>query len=446
MQPIDLIPQFGSLFWTIAAFVVALSIIVAIHEYGHYIIGRLSGIHAEVFSIGFGRPLLGRTDRHGTRWQIAMIPLGGYVKFLGDANAASAGADEATLSRLSDAERRHTMHGAPLWARAATVVAGPVFNFILSILIFAGVYLVSGVARDEPVVGSLVTLPAGTYDLQPGDQILAVEGQATPDWDTMMKVVDGLAPKAPLDYLIDRKGQKLTVAGPTLYPPRAAGVSPDSAALAAGIETGDVIQAIDGVPVIAFTEIKDRVAAAEGKPLSLDVWRDGESFSVTLAPKITDLPKADGGFETRYLIGLQGGFFFAPEVRPASLGEALKGAVDQTWFVARSSVSALGHILTGAISSCNLRGPISIAETSGQAASQGMKDFIWFIAVLSTAVGLMNLFPVPMLDGGHLIFYTWEWATGKPLPDKVLNIAASIGLFLVLGLMVFGLTNDLFCP
>ena len=446
MQPIDLIPQFGSLFWTVAAFVVALSIIVAIHEYGHYIVGRLSGIHAEVFSIGFGRPLFARTDRHGTRWQIAMIPLGGYVKFLGDANATSAGADEATLSRLSDAEKRHTMHGAPLWARAATVVAGPLFNFLLSILIFTGVYLVSGVARDEPVVGSLVSLPGGTYDLRPGDMIKAVDGKPTPDWDTMMEVVDSLPPKVPVDYLVTRGGAEMTVPGPALYPPRAAGVSPDSAALAAGIKTGDVVLAMDGVPVAAFTEIKDRVAAAEGKPLKIDLWRDGQTFSVTLAPKITDLPKADGGFETRYLIGLQGGFFFSPEVRPAGLGEALKGAVDQTWFVARSSLSALGHILTGAISTCNLRGPISIAETSGQAASQGVNDFIWFIAVLSTAVGLMNLFPVPMLDGGHLVFYTWEWATGRPLPEKVMNFAVSIGLFIVLGMMVFGLTNDLFCP
>ena len=446
MQTIDLIPQFGGLFWTVAAFIVALSIIVAIHEYGHYIIGRLSGIHAEVFSIGFGRPLISRTDRHGTRWQLAILPLGGYVKFLGDANAASAGADEDTLSRLSPAERRHTMHGAPLWARAATVVAGPMFNFILSIVIFTGIYLVSGIARDEPVIGKLLDLPTGSYELQAGDRILAVEGQETPDWDAMMKVVDSVVAKAPLEYRVDRNGKTLTLPGPALYPARAAGVSPDSAALAAGIQAGDVVTAIDGTPITAFTQIKGRVAAAAGKPLLLDVWRAGQSFSVTLAPKITDLPKADGGFETRYLIGLQGSFFFEPEVRPAGLREAVTGAVGQTWFVARSSVSALGHILTGAISSCNLRGPISIAETSGQAASQGASDFIWFIAVLSTAVGLMNLFPVPMLDGGHLVFYTWEWATGKPLPDKVLNIAASVGLFIVLGLMVFGLTNDIFCP
>ncbi len=446
MPSIDLIPQFGNLFLTVAAFVVALSIIVAIHEYGHYIVGRLSGIHAEVFSIGFGRALFSRTDRHGTRWQIALIPLGGYVKFLGDANATSAEADEETLARLSDAERRHTMHGAPLWARAATVVAGPLFNFLLSILIFAGIYLASGVARDEPVIGSLVTLPGGTYDLRPGDMIRAVDGTPTPDWDTMMTVVDTLPPGVPVRYLIVRDGTELTVPGPALYPPRVAGVSPDSGALSAGIEEGDVVLAIEGIPVTAFTEIKDRVAAGGGKPLSIDLWRDGKTFSVTLAPKITDLPRADGGFETRYLIGLQGGFFFTPEVRPAGLGEALKGAVDQTWFVARSSVSALGHILTGAISTCNLRGPISIAETSGQAASRGAYDFIWFIAVLSTAVGLMNLFPVPMLDGGHLVFYTWEWATGRPLPERVMNVAVSIGLFIVLGLMVFGLTNDLFCP
>ena len=155
----ELIPSFGGFAFTLLAFVVALSIIVAIHEYGHYIVGRWSGIHAEVFSLGFGPVLLSRVDRRGTKWQVAALPFGGYVKFLGDANAAS-GKDGAAVDALDPAERRRSMHGAPLWARAATVAAGPIFNFILSILVFAGVMVFSGQASTDPVVGDIRPMPA----------------------------------------------------------------------------------------------------------------------------------------------------------------------------------------------------------------------------------------------------------------------------------------------
>jgi regulator of sigma E protease len=442
----SLIPSFGSLFWTVAAFVVALSIIVAIHEYGHYIVGRWSGIQAETFSIGFGPVLWSRTDRRGTRWQVAALPLGGYVKFLGDANAASAGADLETMASLSPEERRHTMHGAPLWARAATVAAGPVFNFLFSVAVFTGLFLYSGIATDQPVIGKLLPLPGGTGELREGDTILAVEGLPTPDWEAVMEAV-GQVPDAPLlSYRVLRDGEELTLPGPTLYPPRAASILPGSAAIDAGIEKGDVILAIDGTPISRFEDLQSFVRRVEGRPMVLTLWRDGQTFDVTLAPRQSDQPKPEGGFETRYLIGLTGELFFEPLTRDAGLGEAVQSAAGQTWFVARSSLSGMWHIVTGAISACNLRGPIGIAETSGATASQGLADFIWFIAVLSTAVGLLNLFPIPMLDGGHLVFHAVEWATGKPLSDRALNIAMSIGLALVLSLMAFGLTNDLICP
>ena len=164
----DFLPQFGSFAFTMLAFIAAISIIVAVHEYGHYIVGRWSGIRADVFSIGFGPVLLSRKDRRGTQWQIAALPFGGYVKFAGDANAASVGADAAVTPA------RNTMHGAPLWARAATVVAGPLFNFILSIAIFAGVVLVSGQATDEPRVGAPRDLPPVYQSLEAGDLILAL--------------------------------------------------------------------------------------------------------------------------------------------------------------------------------------------------------------------------------------------------------------------------------
>jgi regulator of sigma E protease len=444
---IGFLPSFGNFLWTALAFVVALSVIVAIHEYGHYIVGRWSGIHAEVFSLGFGPRLWSRMDKRGTRWQIAALPFGGYVKFLGDVNAASAGADDATMARLSPEERRHTMHGAPLWARAATVAAGPVFNFILSILVFAALFWSQGTATETPTVGQLKSLPGGAAQIESGDEILGVAGQPAKDFESLLALVDKQVSSPSVDYLIRRGGTKMTVTGPVLYPARAESVTPGSAAYDAGLKKGDVVTAADGVELNTFSDLQKAVADAAGKPLTLSVWHpDGTTSQMKLAPRVTDVPKADGGFETKYLIGLTGEFFFVPATEPTTPVEAVTGAARQTWFIAKSSLSGMANILTGAISTCNLRGPLGIAETSGAAASNGVYDFIWFIAVLSTAVGLLNLFPIPMLDGGHLVFHAWEWVTGRPPSDRILNVAMSVGLALVLGLMVFGLTNDVFCP
>ncbi|MCX7888133.1 MAG: RIP metalloprotease RseP [Rhodobacteraceae bacterium] len=447
MDFVGLIPSFGNALWTVAAFVVALSIIVAIHEFGHYIVGRWSGIHAEVFSIGFGPALLSRTDRHGTRWQLAAIPLGGYVKFLGDANAASSRPDEATLRGLSAEERRHTMHGAPLWARAATVVAGPVANFILSIAVFAGLFLWAGQATEVPTVGEVRALPGGPAGILPGDVILAVEGRPTPDVKAIAELFETLPPTPSMTYLVRRGGAELTVPGPTLYPSRASAVQPLSAAFEAGIKAGDVITAADGRPIFGFIELQQVVREAGGSPVNLEVWSpDGTTRGITLSPRVTDIPREDGGFETRYLIGLYGDGFFEQARERVSPLRALTGAVRQTWDVASTSVSMLGHMIQGAISACNLRGPITIARTSGATASQGLYEFIAFIAALSTAVGLLNLFPIPMLDGGHLLFHAWEWARGRPPSDRMLNVLMTVGLSVVIALMLFGLKNDIFCP
>lgn len=440
----DFIPVFGNIGFTLAAFLVALSVIVAVHEYGHYIVGRWCGIHAEVFSLGFGPVLCSRTDRRGTRWQVAAIPLGGYVRFLGDANAASAAADDATMARLSQSERRHTMHGAPLWARAATVAAGPIFNFILSFLIFAGYVVVGGVATDRPVIAALHPLPEGAGGLQPGDTILAVGGQATPDWTTLAEASDRAQMQGPTTYLVARDGQEMTVDGPALTPARVEQILPGTAAVD-GIRKGDVIVALDGKAIDAFSDIRAHVTEGQGKPIRLDVWREGQTLQLDLTPRKSDLPLAGGGFETRYLLGLDGSYFFTPATRTATPYEVASGAARSVWFQIRTSLSALGHVVVGAISPCTVRGPITIAKTSGFVATQGAENFIWFLAALSTGIGLMNLFPIPLLDGGHLVFHAWEWATGKPLPERVLTVALSIGLFVVIAFMAFGLSNDLFC-
>ncbi|MEM7722778.1 MAG: RIP metalloprotease RseP [Pseudomonadota bacterium] len=441
----EFIPQFGNILFTIAAFIAALSIIVAIHEYGHYIVGRWSGIHAEVFSLGFGPVLFSRVDKHGTRWQVAALPFGGYVKFLGDADAAS-GKDGAAIDSMDVGERRRSMHGAPLWARSATVAAGPVFNFILSILIFAAVVMVTGRAVDAPLVGTPADLPPGFVTLQEGDLITSIGGEPVEILADVFEIAEELPPSPSVTYGLERDGQQIEVDAAFPRVPLVRAVTPQSAGLAAGLEEGDVITAIDGTPIHTFAEVRSTVSEGEGAPMQLTIWRNGEVFDVTLSPRSTDLPLPDGGFETRYLIGISGGLSFDPVREAVGPGAALWNGVEQVGFVIRSSLSGMWHMITGAISSCNLQGPIGIAETSGATASQGLDNFIWFIAVLSTAVGLLNLFPIPVLDGGHLLFHAYEAVTGKPPSDKALRVFMTVGLTLLLSLMLFALTNDIFCP
>ena len=445
-----LIPEFGGLVWTVLAFVVALSVIVAVHEYGHYIVGRLSGIKAEVFSLGFGPVLWSRKDRHGTSWQVAALPFGGYVKFLGDGNAAS-GADPDSLAEIYNrdpAELRHTLQGAPLWARAATVAAGPLFNFALSIIVFTAIFMFRGVPSDPLTVGEMRPLPAGHHQMLAGDRILGIEGAAAPaidDDQTWPAFAEGIPHQPVLDYRVLRDGAERIVSGPYPFPPLVAQVAPRSAAMDSGFEAGDVITAIDGQPVFAFDQLKAAVETSDGRPLLLDVWRQGQQAQFTLAPRRTDEPQPDGGFHTVWRIGIVGGMAFVPATETAGPLDALGRGLSQTLAIVTGSLSGLWHMITGAISTCNISGPLGIAETSGAMASQGAQSFIWFIAVLSTAVGLLNLFPVPALDGGHLVFYAYEAVSGKPPSDRVLRVLMAIGVAMILGLMAFSLGNDLFC-
>lgn len=433
----------GGLLWTVVSFIVALSIIVAVHEYGHYIIGRLTGIHAEVFSLGFGPVLFSRVDRRGTKWQLAALPFGGYVKFLGDADASSR-RDEQAMTGLTSDELRHTMHGAPLWARALTVLAGPVFNFLLTIVVFIGVVAWTGVALDRPVVGSLRAVPFEAPSLQPGDRIVAVDGVATPDLAAYGAAISAIGPVGSVTYWVERDGVQVEVTGPHPMPPLAGSVQPQSAAMDAGLKAGDVILEAGGQAVTSFAELPPIVEASQGAPVALKVWRAGETFDLTLTPRRRDLP-TETGFETRWLIGLSGGLLFEFEARQPGPIETVGLALDQTWYVAVTSLSGLWHIATGAISSCNISGPIGMAEVMGDAARSGLETFVQMLAVLSLGIGLLNLFPIPVLDGGHLVFHVWEAATGKPPSDRALQVLMSVGLALLLSLMVFAISNDLFC-
>ncbi|MCG7623300.1 RIP metalloprotease RseP [Epibacterium sp. Ofav1-8] len=450
MDAVSLVSQLSGFLYTVGSFVVLLSIIVAVHEYGHYIVGRWCGIHPEVFSLGFGPVLASRVDKRGTRWQVAAFPFGGFVKFLGDADAAS-GKDTGSLSAAEQdpALLRKTMHGAPLWARSATVAAGPIFNFILSIVIFTGVILVQGQMKDPLTVGELRPLPDQSLTLRPGDEIKAISGLETPAFtdQAAWSAFEQAVPVEPvLEYRVLRDGAERIVRGPYLSPSLVTGVAPRSAASDAGLREGDVIQSVDGDEIFTFGQLKEKVEAGNGAPLTLGVWnRDGER-EVTLTPRRTDEPTAEGGFATHWRIGIAGGLAFEPASESISPLVAVGRATTQIWVMIEQSLSGLKHIITGQISTCNLSGPVAIAEVSGTMASQGAMEFILLIAALSTGIGLLNLFPVPVLDGGHLVFFAYEAVTGKAPNDRAMQVLMMMGLALVLGLMLFSVSNDiLFC-
>ncbi|WP_374398233.1 RIP metalloprotease RseP [Tabrizicola sp.] len=438
-----IVAALGGTVWTVLFFVLALSVIVFVHEYGHYIVGRWSGIHSEVFSIGFGPVLFSRTDKRGTRWQVAAIPFGGYVKFLGDADASSVRPGD--VSGLSADERRHTMAGAPLWARTATVAAGPVFNFILTFALLTGLALVLGAPRDEPTVGAMRAFPFEGPSLQEGDVIRAVEGQATPDWETFGTVTDGLKGKATLAYTVGRGTDELVVEGPHPLAPVVGEVQIRSAAMDAGIQEGDVILKADGKDVRYFDELPEIVAASKGQPVTLTVWRAGKTFELSLTPRIRTVDDGQGGFTERYLLGLYSGLFFEPATRSVGPLEAASNAAQSMWLMTTTTFSGLSHMIQGAISSCNLSGAIGMAETAGDAARNGVESFIGMLAILSFGVGLLNLFPIPVLDGGHLVFYAYEAVVRRQPSERALRVLMSVGLTLVLSIMIFGLSRDLLC-
>jgi regulator of sigma E protease len=444
----DLIAAFGgsawAVLWATFFFIVALSIIVAIHEYGHYIVGRWCGIHAEVFSLGFGKVLASRVDKRGTKWQIAAIPFGGFVKFLGDADASSVRSDGG--AGLSPAERRHTMAGAPLWARSATVAAGPIANFILTFGVLVAMGLILGIADGQPRVERALPLPWTGETLQPGDTILAVSGNPVASYADLGTLGNETLPRTPsVEWTVERNGQTVTFTGPHPSPAMIGSVQVKSAAVDAGLQAGDVITRAGGRDIVTFSDLQDVVFNSEGKPVDLTVWRDGTSTDMTLTPRKRDVPTADGTFETKWLMGLTSSLIFDPALRPAGVGESVSSAAFGMWDMTTTTFSGLWHMISGSISTCNMSGVIGMAEVMGDAAKAGPETFFTMIAVLSLGIGILNLLPIPVLDGGHLVFHAYEAVFRRPPSDKALRVMMSVGLTLLLSLMAFALLQDVTC-
>ena len=452
----------------VVPFLFVLTIVVFFHELGHFLVARWCGVRVLTFSIGFGPELFGFNDRHGTRWKVSAIPLGGYVKFFGDENAASV-PDQDKLEQMSDMERRESFFHKPIPQRAAIVAAGPIANFILAIVIFATLALTLGkqvaVPRIDEVKANTAAAAAG---FKVGDTVVSIDGKAIDGFSDVARIV-AISPRRPLTFVIDRGGGEtvtltatpeqreerdrrfgnvqrvgvLDISGP-IMPARVVTIQPGSAAANAGFEPGDRVRSIDGKPVVTFLDLRNVVAANPEKALEFEVDRGGRLIRLTATP--SPHPEKDPSGVTKRVgqLGIQGGYEPA-DMRSIHYGPvgAVVNGVSETWFVIERTLSYIGGVIVGRESADQLGGPIRIAQVSGQVATAGFVALIHLAAVLSISIGLLNLFPIPLLDGGHLLFYGIEAVRGRPLSDRAQEYGFRIGLAIVLLLMIFATFNDI---
>jgi regulator of sigma E protease len=447
-------------------FLFVLTIVVFFHELGHFLIARWCGVRVLTFSIGFGPELIGFNDRHDTRWKISAIPLGGYVKFFGDDNAASV-PDQDRLAQMTETEQRDSFFYKPVSRRAAIVAAGPIANFVLAIVIFATLALLLGkqvtVPRLDTVAPGSAAAAAG---FKPGDVIVSINGKSVEGLSDVQRMI-AMSPNVPLTFGVERGGATATVtatpqpreerdrfgnvqrlgaldiSGPTM-PARVVSLIPGSAAANAGFEVGDRVRKIDGAPVTSFNDLRTIVGASPDKPLTFEVERDGRTVTLQATPTGHSEKDATGAVKRVGQLGISGGFEPADtkSIRYGPLG-ALANGIDETWFVIERTLSYIGGVVVGKESVDQLGGPIRIAQVSGQVATAGFVPLIHLAAVLSISIGLLNLFPIPLLDGGHLLFYAIEAARGRPLSERAQEYGFRFGLAVVLLLMLFATYNDL---
>ncbi len=443
-----------SILWSFAAFIVALGVLITVHEFGHFWVARRCGVKVERFSIGFGKALWRRTDRQGTEYVIALIPLGGYVKML----------DERVES--VPAELRHqAFNNKTVLQRASIIAAGPIANFIFAIFAYWVVFI-HGVPGVRPVVGEILNgSVAAEAQITSGMELKAVDGIETPDWDAVRMALIGKIGDSDATLTVSQFGQEATqqkhldlrewqfepdkqdpvVAlgirprGPQIETTLAE-VQANSPASNAGLQAGDRIVKVDGQPLSQWQAFAAQVRDNPGKNMALDIERNGEPVALTLTPEAKPGKEAEGfaGVIPR-VIPLPDEYKTVRQYGPfAAIGEASV----KTWQLMKLTVSMLGKLIIGDVKLNNLSGPISIAQGAGLSAEYGVIYYLMFLALISVNLGIINLFPLPVLDGGHLLFLAIEKIKGGPVSERVQDFSYRIGSILLVLLMGLALFND----
>lgn len=448
-----------NLFDYLIPFALALGVLILVHEFGHYLVARACGVKVLRFSIGFGKALLvRRAGRDGTEWAIGAFPLGGYVKMLDEREG------EVASEELHRAFNRQTV-----WKRFAIVAAGPIANFLLAIALYWGMFAV-GTAELRPriALGDMTTIAAAA-GLRDGDLVVAVDDEPIRSWQELrwallkyavdgrsvvlhVRTLEDVDAFRTLDLrdvdIDDGRSDPIGRIGLRPWRPQIPAVIgrlvAGGAAERAGIRVGDKVKAIDGEALAGWTQLVDRVRHAAGRELRLDVERAGERLTFNLTP---DLETDNGHQVGRIGVGVADpGITGGPELFATvryGVVEGLTKAVRQTWETSVLSLQMIGRMLLGEISWKNLSGPVTIADYAGQTAQLGLAHYLKFVAMISISLGVLNLLPIPVLDGGHLLYYVVEIIKGGPIPERIMEIGQQIGLALLIMLMAFAFYNDI---